>query len=59
VPFETSLFGNEADVLRRLGGGATPELYASGLHEERPYLIMEWCAGSDAATAAAQRRHDR
>ena len=59
IPFETSLFGNEAAILRRLGGAPGPELYESGLHEERPYLIIEWCAGSDALTAAAHRRHDR
>ncbi len=59
VSFETSLFGNEATILQRLGGDIGPALHESGLHEERPYLIVEWCAGSDALTAAAHRRHDR
>ena len=59
VPFDTSLFGNEATILQRLEGNIGPALYESGLHEERPYLIIEWCAGTDALTAAAHRRHDR
>jgi len=59
IPFETSLFGNEAAILRRLGGAVGPALYDSGLRDERPYLVIEWCPGADALTAAAHRRHDR
>jgi serine/threonine-protein kinase len=59
LPFETSLFGNEAMILRRLDGAIGPAMYDSGLHNERPYLIIEWCAGADAGTATAHRRHDR
>jgi hypothetical protein len=59
VPFESSVFGNEADVLRHLDGGIAPRLLASGTHEERPYLIIEWIAGVEASVAASQRRHDR
>lgn len=59
LPFEASFFGNEAAVLQRLGGGIGPALYESGLHEERPYLVIEWCAGTEAETTAAHRRHDR
>ena len=48
-----------ADGLRTRPTSIAPVLYESGMHEERPYLIIEWCAGADALTAAAHRRHDR
>jgi serine/threonine-protein kinase len=57
--FEHSLFGNEAAALRHLEGSVAAALYDSGMHEERPYLVIEWCSGMDAATAAAHKRHDR
>ena len=44
-------------MLGRLGGGGAPALYDRGLHEGRPYLIIEWCNGMDAGTAASHRRH--
>jgi serine/threonine-protein kinase len=51
---------NEADILRRLDGtGIAPGLIDAGRHEERPYLIIDWIPGVDAAVAAQQRRHDR
>ena len=59
VPFEGSIFGNEAAVLRRIEGSPAARLFDSGLHDERPYLVLEWCAGMDAGAAAAHRRHDR
>jgi serine/threonine protein kinase len=59
VSFEHSLFGNEARILSRSDVVAAPHLYDSGLHEGRPYLVIEWCAGSDASTAIAHKRHDR
>ena len=59
VPFDHSVFGNEARILESLDGVIAPRLYESGMHEERPYLVIEWCAGVDGATAAARRRHDR
>jgi serine/threonine protein kinase len=53
-------FDNELAVLRHLdGGGIAPRLLDSGVHEERPYLILEWVPGVDSGVAAAQRRHDR
>lgn len=57
--FERSLFGNESLVLERLDGDVGPALIAHGSHEERPYLVIEWCAGADAQIAAAHKRHDR
>ncbi|MEO8033235.1 MAG: lanthionine synthetase LanC family protein [Acidobacteriota bacterium] len=59
LPFEHSLFGNEARVLSRNEAAATPRLFDSGMHEGRPYLVIEWCPGADASTATAQKRHDR
>lgn len=59
-PFEASLFGNEAAILRHLDGAATaPRLFASGSLDGRPYLVLEWLAGVESTVAAAQRRHDR
>jgi eukaryotic-like serine/threonine-protein kinase len=56
-----ALFENETTVLGSLdgAGGITPRLLDSGLHEERPYLVMDWVPGVDVTVAAAQRRHDR
>jgi hypothetical protein len=46
----------EAVVLERLAGEVTPRLLASGVLDGRHYLVTEWCAGVDAATAAAELR---
>ena len=59
VPFERSLFGNEALVLERIGGAPAATLYGRGMHDGRPYLAIEWCPGMDAGTAAAHRRQVR
>jgi predicted Ser/Thr protein kinase len=59
APFERSLFANEAAILARMNGVVAPRLHDSGTHDGRPYLALEWCNGTDAATAAAHRRHDR
>jgi serine/threonine-protein kinase len=54
------LFENEAEILRHLdGSGIAPRLLDAGMHEERPYLVMEWIDGVDSTVAAAQNRHDR
>jgi serine/threonine-protein kinase len=52
-------FDNELAVLRHLGGGIAPRLVEAGVHDGRPYLIVEWVPGVDSGVAAAQRRHDR
>ena len=60
TPGLQSHFDNELAVLQHLdGGGIAPRLIESGLHEERPYLIVDWVPGVEAGVAAAQRRHDR
>jgi serine/threonine-protein kinase len=60
TPAMQLLFDNETAVLRRLdGSGIAPRLLEAGLHEERPYLVIDWLPGVDATVAAAERRHDR
>src|SRR6185436_3270467 len=40
------MFENEAAILRRLdGAGIAPRLIDSGMHDERPYLVIEWIDG--------------
>ena len=54
------LFENEAAILRHLDGcGVAPRLLEAGVHDERPFLIMEWMSGVNGLNAAANRRHDR
>jgi predicted Ser/Thr protein kinase len=59
MPFEESVFGNEAAILRHINGGIAPRLIDCGTFEERPYLIIDWIPGVEAGVAASQRRHDR
>ena len=49
-------FSHEAGVLDLLGGAAGPRLLAVGLHEERPFLAVSWCAGVDVLQAANEAR---
>ncbi|MEO8378050.1 MAG: lanthionine synthetase LanC family protein [Acidobacteriota bacterium] len=60
VPFEGSVFGNEIAILRHLDGlPLVPRLLDHGHHDGRPWLVSEWCDGSDAGVATALGRHDR
>ena len=60
TPELQAVFDNETAILRHLdGSGIAPRLIDAGVHEERPYLIIDWIAGVDAGVAAAQQRHDR
>ncbi|HEX8407545.1 MAG TPA: lanthionine synthetase LanC family protein [Thermoanaerobaculia bacterium] len=59
LPLEGSVFANEGAVLRYLDGfELVPRLFDEGLHEERPWLVIEWREGADAGVAT-QGRHDR
>ena len=49
----------EGAVLRHLAGTVSPVLLDAGVWESRPYLLLEWCEGVDAGTAAAQLHQDR
>jgi len=51
-------FEREAAILARLDGRVNPELLASGRFERRPYLLIAWRSGVDAASAAAEARDD-
>lgn len=47
TPMVKSLLHREARVLARLDGKVTPRLLRAGEWNERPYLLIEWCAGVD------------
>jgi hypothetical protein len=48
----------EAAVLARLTGSGAPRLLASRVLDGRRCLILEWCAGVDASTAAQTAREE-
>ena len=50
---------NEIAILGHIGGAPAPRLLDSGEHEGRPWLVMEWVDGVEAAVAATRHRHDR
>jgi len=55
-----SLLKNESAVLRHLdGSGIAPRLVDAGVHEARPYVIVDWIDSVDAGVAAARCSHDR
>jgi hypothetical protein len=60
MPFDGSVFANEAAVLRHLDDLAcVPRLLDHGVHEGRPWLVEEWREGVDAGAATSYARHDR
>ncbi|HEX6159941.1 MAG TPA: phosphotransferase, partial [Thermoanaerobaculia bacterium] len=54
-------FANEEAVLRHLGGSTpvAPRLLDSGTHEDRPFLVIEWCDGAEPSVVSSQVRNDR
>jgi hypothetical protein len=54
-----NVFANETEILRLLDGSIAPRLLDEGVHDEKPFVVMEWVHGVDALVAATQRRHDR
>ncbi|HEX6100967.1 MAG TPA: lanthionine synthetase LanC family protein [Thermoanaerobaculia bacterium] len=54
-----ALIANEAEVLRALDGVVAPRLLDAGEHEGHPWLVIEWCDGAEAGTAARYGAHDR
>lgn len=50
------LLDREAAILTRLDDAAAPKLLGEGRFEERRYLLIEWCPGIDASSAAADLR---
>ncbi len=47
------MLDREAAILRHLAGSVSPALLDAGEWENRRYLVLEWCDGVDAGTAAA------
>ncbi len=50
------LFAREEAILAHLGGEGTPRLLAAGELDGRRWIVLEWCLGVDAATAALELR---
>lgn len=50
------LFAREEAILAHLGGEGTPRLLAAGELDGRRWIVLEWCPGVDAATAAQELR---
>lgn len=48
-------FKREVRALKHLKGVASPCYRRHGTHEERPYVIMDWCRGTNVLTAAKQQ----
>lgn len=46
----------EAQVLKRLDSSVSPRLIGSGDWNGRPYLLIEWCSGTDVTQAAQEIR---
>ena len=59
TPTSFHWIANEIEILKQIDGGPAPRLIESGAHDGRPYLVMEWVDGVEAAVAAARHRHDR
>jgi len=49
-------FDREAEILKSLDGRVNPILLEVGNFEDQPFLVMEWCPGRNAATAAENAR---
>ena len=49
---------NEAELLPRLDGVANARLIDAGTHDGRPFVVIGWVDGVNAALAAALRRND-
>jgi serine/threonine protein kinase len=50
------MLDREAAILTKLDGGVAPKLLGEGRHDDRRYLLIEWCPGIDASSAAADLR---
>ena len=49
-------FDREAEILKSLDGRVNPTLLEVGEFEDQPFLVMEWCPGRNASTAAENAR---
>jgi serine/threonine-protein kinase len=55
-PGAAEALAREAVILAHLDGFANPRLRGQGTEEGRPFLLLDWCPGVDAAAAAAVLR---
>jgi eukaryotic-like serine/threonine-protein kinase len=55
-PGVEALFRREATVLQHLAGEVGPRLLRTGIHENRPYLVLEHCRGLESEMAAFENR---
>lgn len=58
LPESSRMFDREVAILRRLDGSVSPALLDEGVWEDRRYLLLEWCEGVDAGSAAATLSQD-
>ncbi len=58
LPESSRMFNREAAILRRLDGSLSPALLDEGVSEDRRYLLLEWCNGVDAGSAAGLLSQD-
>jgi len=58
-PNVAMMLSNERSTLEKLDLSTVPRCLASGLHEERPYLLLQWIEGFDLTEHASQIRTDR
>ena len=58
-PESSRMLAREAAILRHLAGTVSPALLDAGVWEGRPYLLLEWCEGVDAGSAAGHLHQDR
>lgn len=59
APDSGRMFDREAAILRHLAGSTSPALLDEGTWQGRRYLLLEWCDGMDAGSAAASLRRDQ
>lgn len=50
------MLDREAAILTKLDGGVAPKLLGEGRFDDRRYLLIEWCPGIDASSAATDLR---
>jgi eukaryotic-like serine/threonine-protein kinase len=51
-----SSLDHEAAILEHLGEVTGPRLHARGVVGDSPFLVLDWCAGTDIETVAAELR---
>ena len=47
---------HEAAILEHLAGAVGPVIHARGVNDDGPFLVLDWCAGTDIETVADEIR---